>query len=208
MQGAVRLKTVGVEGARAEAVIREFGNAAALAGASSDEVGRSLVGLTQILSRGKISQEELNQILENVPLIGNSIREAFGSIDAEVIRDQLDAAGQGVQEFTDILVNQLSMGARASADSTRNAFSNLENATFRLHAAIGDRLSPAVRDATGFLTDLANTTADFVAGTNDAIALCNFSYADALMTASTAAAVNSAIQERIEVLASKRKCST
>ena len=63
VQGAVRLKTVGVEGERAEAVIREFGNAAALAGAGADEVGRSLVGFTQILSRGKVSQEELNQIL-------------------------------------------------------------------------------------------------------------------------------------------------
>ena len=199
VQGAVRLKTVGVEGARAEAVIREFGNAAALAGASSDEVGRSLVGLTQILSRGKISQEELNQILENVPLIGNSIREAFGSIDAEVIRGKLETAGQSVQDFVDILVKQLSEGARASADSTRNAFSNLENATFRLHAAIGDRLSPAVREATGFLTDLANTTADFVAGTNDAIRSAT-SYAAALMMASNAAAVNSAIQERIEFL--------
>ena len=199
VQGAVRLKTVGVEGARAEGVIREFGNAAALAGASTDEVGRSLVGLTQILSRGKISQEELNQILENLPLIGNSIREAFGSIDAEVIRDQLDAAGQSVQDFADILVNQLSMGARASADSTRNAFSNLENATFRLHAAIGDRLSPAVREATGFLTDLANTAADFVSGTDDATRAAT-SYANALMAASNAAAVNSAIQSRIEFL--------
>ena len=203
VQGAVRLKTVGVEGERAEGVIREFGNAAALAGATTDEVGRSLVGLTQILSRGKVSQEELNQILENLPLIGNSIREAFGSIDAETIRTQLDNAGQGVQDFADILVNQLSMGARASADSTRNAFSNLENATFRLHAAIGDRLSPAVRDATGFLTDLANTTADFVAGTNDATRAAT-SYADALMTASTAAAVNSAIQERVKFLEQER----
>ena len=89
VQGAVRLKTVGVEGARAEGVIREFGNAAALAGASSVELGRSLVGFTQILSRGKVSQEEINQVLEAVPLIGVSIREAFGSIDAEVIRAQL-----------------------------------------------------------------------------------------------------------------------
>ena len=203
VQGAVRLKTVSVEGDRALGVVREFGNAAALAGASTDAVGRSLVGFTQILSRGKVSQEELNQILENVPLIGNSIREAFGSIDAEVIRDQLDAAGQGVQDFADILVNQLSMGARASADSTRNAFSNLENATFRLHAAIGDRLSPSVREATGFLTDLANTAADFVAGTNDATRSAN-SYADALMMASNAAAVNSAIQERIKFLEQER----
>ena len=199
VQGAVRLKTVGVEGDRALGVVREFGNAAALAGASTDAVGRSLVGFTQILSRGKISQEELNQILENVPLIGNSIREAFGSIDAEVIRDQLDAAGQSVQDFADILVNQLSKGARASADSTRNAFSNLENATFRLHAAIGDRLSPAVREATGFLTDLANTAADFVSGIDDATRSAT-SYADALMMASNAAAINAAIQSRIEFL--------
>ena len=203
VQGAVRLKTVSVEGERSIGVIREFGNAAALAGASTDAVGRSLVGFTQILSRGKVSQEEINQILENVPLIGNSIREAFGSIDAEVIRDQLEAAGQSTQDFADILVNQLSMGARASADSTRNAFSNLENATFRLHAAIGDRLSPAVREATGFLTDLANTTADFVAGTNDATRSAT-SYADALMMASNAAAVNSAIQERIKFLEQER----
>ena len=203
VQGAVRLKTVGVEGVRAEGVIREFGNAAALAGASSVELGRSLVGFTQILSRGKVSQEEINQVLEAVPLIGVSIREAFGSIDAETIRAQLDAAGQGVQDFTDILVNQLSKGARASADSTRNAFSNLENATFRLHAAIGERLSPAVREATGFLTELANTTADFVAGTNDATRSAT-SYADALMTASTAAAVNTAIQERIKFLEQER----
>ena len=203
VQGAVRLKTVGVEGARAEGVIREFGNAAALAGASSVELGRSLVGFTQILSRGKVSQEEINQVLEAVPLIGVSIREAFGSIDAETIRAQLDAAGQGVQDFTDILVNQLSKGARASADSTRNAFSNLENATFRLHAAIGERLSPAVREATGFLTDLANTTADFVSGIDDATRSAT-SYADALMTASNAAAINSAIQSRIEFLKQER----
>ena len=160
VMGAVRLKTVGVEGERAEAVIREFGNAAALAGASTDEVGRSLVGFTQILSRGKVSQEELNQILENVPLIGNSIREAFGSIDAETIRDQLDAAGQSVQDFADILVTQLSMGARASADTAANAFSNLRNATFELQAAIGERLLPALADTTrgftGFLEALTN----------------------------------------------------
>ena len=164
VMGAVRLKTVGVEGARAEGVIREFGNAAALAGASTDEVGRSLVGFTQILSRGKVSQEELNQILENVPLIGNSIREAFGSIDAETIRDQLDSAGQGVQDFADILVNQLSMGVRASADSARNAFSNLENATFNLQAAIGEALLPTLADATRGFTGFLESITGFLEG--------------------------------------------
>ena len=199
VQGAIRLKTVGVEGDRATAVIKEFGNAAALAGAGADEVGRSLVGFTQILSRGKISQEELNQILENVPLIGNSIREAFGSIDAEVIRDQLDAAGQGVQDFADILVNQLSMGARASADSAANAFSNLTNATFELQAAIGDRLNPVVKDAATGFTELITSATNFISGVNNAERSV-VSYTDALQRAADTASVNAAIKDRIEFL--------
>ena len=167
VEGAVRLKTVGVEGDRANAVIREFGNAAALSGATTIEMTRAIVGFTQNLSRGQIEQDNLNQILENVPLIGNSIREAFGSIDAETIRTQLDSAGQGVQEFADILVNQLSMGARASADTTSNAFSNLRNATFELSAAIGEQLAPSVRTATTGLTAFISRIAEAARGTDE-----------------------------------------
>ena len=87
------------------------------------------------------------------------------SIDAEVIRDQLDAAGQGVQDFADILVNQLSKGARASADSAANAFSNLGNATFELQAAIGEGLNPIVRAATVGLTGFIESITDAIQGT-------------------------------------------
>ena len=65
--GALRLKTVGREGADAAAIITEFSNANALAGGTTQEFGRAMVGLTQILSRGKLSQEELNQVLEKRP---------------------------------------------------------------------------------------------------------------------------------------------
>ena len=75
----------------------------------------------------------------------------------------LTAAGQGVQDFADILVNQLSMGARASADSTANAFSNLQNATFELQAAIGQELLPIVNSATRGFTDFLSSTAELIA---------------------------------------------
>ena len=74
VQGAIRLKTVQIEGSRAQQILMEFGNAAALSGASAEEMGRALVGLTQTVARGQIEQDNLNQILENVPLIGNAIR--------------------------------------------------------------------------------------------------------------------------------------
>ena len=47
VQGAIRLKTVQIEGDRAQRIITEFGNAAALSGASAEEMNRALVGLTQ-----------------------------------------------------------------------------------------------------------------------------------------------------------------
>ena len=157
VQGAIRLKTVGIEGDRANSVIREFGNAAALAGQGGEEMARAFVGLSQAISRGRIDQENLNQILENVPLIGNAIRESFNTIDAQVIQQQLDAAGQSVQDFVDIVVNQLGQGPRASADSTANAFSNLGNAVFRLQAEVGEQFLPIVRDATVGLTNFLDT---------------------------------------------------
>ena len=164
VQGAIRLKTVQIEGDRAQSIITEFGNAAALSGASAEEMNRALVGLTQTVARGQIEQDNLNQILENVPLIGNAIREAFGSIDAETIREVLESAGNDVNDFVDILTNQLSMGARASADTTTNAFSNLRNSTFELSAAIGDSLTPSVRDAAMFLTGLLDGITGFLEG--------------------------------------------
>ena len=157
VQGALRLKTVSVEGDRALGVVREFGNAAALAGNGSEELGRAMIGLSQAISRGRIDQENLNQILENVPIIGASIREAFGTIEASSIQAQLDAAGQSVQDFVDILVNQLAQGARASAESTANAFSNLGNAMFRLQAEVGNQFLPIIRDATFGLTNFLDT---------------------------------------------------
>ena len=164
VQGAIRLKTVQIEGDRAQRIITEFGNAAALSGASAEEMNRALVGLTQTVARGQIEQDNLNQVLENVPLIGNAIREAFGSIDAETIREVLESAGNDVNDFVDILTNQLAMGARASADTTTNAFSNLRNSTFELSAAIGDSLTPSVRDAAMFLTGLLDGITGFLEG--------------------------------------------
>ena len=204
VEGAVRLKTVGIEGERANAVIREFGNAAALSGATTIEMTRAIVGFTQNLSRGQIEQDNLNQILENVPLIGNSIREAFGSIDAETIRDQLSAAGQGVQDFADILVNQLSMGARASADSTSNAFSNLRNATFELQAAIGEQLAPAVRTVTTGLTAFISRLAEAARGT-DAFVQASMRFSASLGEAQgNTEATNTSIQAYIQRLTELR----
>ena len=167
VRGAVRLKTVGIEGERSLSIIREWGNAAALSGASADEMNRSIIGLTQAVARGTLDQENWNQVTENVPLIAAAAREAFNSIDAEVIREQLAAAGQDVNDFIDILTNQLASGARASADSAANAFSNFNNAVFELQSTLGERFLPTITSVTRGLTGFIELVSGGIEQTKD-----------------------------------------
>ena len=156
IQAATRLETVGVSGERANAVIREFGNSLALVG--STDLSGILLGLTQIISAGRVTTEEIRQITERSGLAAQAIREEFGSLIGEDIQDQLDAAGQSVQNFVDRLVNRLATQGRAAVDSTQNSFQNLQNSVFLLSAEIGDRFTPvlgaAARGISGFLDDI------------------------------------------------------
>ena len=91
-------------------------------------------------------------------MAAQAIREEFGSLIGEDIQEQLDAAGESVQDFVDRLVNRLSTQGRAAVDSTQNSFQNLQNSVFLLSAEIGDRFTPALgaaaRGISGFLDDI------------------------------------------------------
>ena len=167
IQGAIRLKTVGIEAGLADASIREFANALALVG--STDLSGALLGLTQILSRGRVAQEEINQIVERSGLISKALQEAFGTIQAEQIQSQLDAAGKSVQDFTRILVNQLGTFARVPADSAANAIQNLRNAVFQLNASLGEVLLPTVTQIVQGLTNMVNAFNNLSDGTKTAI---------------------------------------
>ena len=56
------------------------------------------------------------------------------------------------------------MGARASADTAANAFSNLQNATFNLQTAIGERLLPTLADATRWFTGFLESITQYLEG--------------------------------------------
>ena len=149
----MRLETVGISGERANRVITEFGNSLALVG--STDLSGILLGLTQIVSAGKVTTEEIRQITERSGLAAQAIREEFGSLIGDDIQKQLESAGQSVQDFVDRLVNRLSTQGRAAVDSTQNSIQNLQNSFFLLSAEIGSKFTPALgaaaRGISGFL---------------------------------------------------------
>lgn len=143
VQAAVELRAVGLEAGLANRVIQEFGNSLALVGRT--DLNETLLGVRQILSRGRVSQEEINQITERSSLLSQVLRDRFGSVLSEDIQAQIDAAGQNIIDgFLTPVIEGLERLDRAPVDSALNSIQNLGNATFELRAALGDILLPTV----------------------------------------------------------------
>ena len=195
--GAVRLRTVGIEGERADAVLREMGNALALVG--STDLSGALLGLTQIASRGRVSAEEINQLTERSGIFAAALQDAFGSISSENIQMQLDQTGESAQDFVDRFVGALQGQARVSLDSTANAIQNLQNSFFLLQAEIGQRLTPVIASSARGLGDFLDRVRDFISGADDGTE-ATASFRQALQEADTALERRDAIDARIDYL--------
>ena len=165
IQAATRLETVGISGERADAVIREFGNSLALVG--STDLSGILLGLEQIVSAGRVTTEEIRQITERSGIAAQAIRDEFGTLIGDDIQQQLDEAGQGVQQFVDRVVAQLETRGRAAVDSTQNSFQNLQNSVFLLGAEIGDRFTPALGAAARGISGFLDGITEGIRGTKD-----------------------------------------
>lgn len=166
-QAAVRLKTIGFEADLANRAIAEFGNALALVG--STDLSGALLGLQQIISRGKVSQEEINQIVERSGLFANALQKAFGSIQAEQIQAKLDAAGQSVHDFAERFISELEKLDRVNAASAANSIQNLQNSLFELRAGLGNVLLPTVTSVAQGLTSGINAFNEMDEGMKSAV---------------------------------------
>lgn len=212
VQGALALRAIGTEAELTTRILRELGNAAAFTD-TGGEFERGLLGLRQIIARGRISQEELNQITENISIASKVIQEKFGTVLAEDIQAQLDEAGQDINDFVEQLISGFERLERFPIDAASVKLKNLSNSFFELQAAIGDLLLPTVAAAAGGLTKLFDGIAEGtrnVANFFDVVdeqhqALLNASesareFAARLADIDTAAGQNTAVNARIQTL--------
>lgn len=150
VQGATNLQVLGFSAEQAEETIRRFGNAIALTGGGVPELQRVITQLTQMASAGKILTADLRPIIQTAPAVGQALQKAFGTIDAQAISDQLEAAGVGFEGFLDTVLAQLGQLPQA-VGGLGNSLESLRDDLFVTRAAIGDELAPAV----GLLVDQA-----------------------------------------------------
>ena len=156
IQGASKavqdLKAINLETELVNRTITEFGNLLALTG--DTDFSGILLGFKQIINRQRVSQEELNQIIERSGLAAKALQEAFGFATTEEIQGVVDARGGDIVEnFVRPFLDELEELDRFPIDAAATRIKNLQNEFFRLRAELGEELTPAVSSFAKTLTD-------------------------------------------------------
>ena len=165
VDGAVALRAIGVEAETTTRILRELANAAAFSG-QTGEFERALLGLRQIIQRARVSQEELNQITENIGLASRALKEEFGTVLAEDIQAELDATGQSIDDFVERFLTALERLDRFPLDAPSVKLNQLSNSFRELQAVIGDRFLPALASGAEGLTAFFDAIREFIDNTD------------------------------------------
>lgn len=158
---SLQLQAVGRDARSVENTLRQLGIAATLAGSSGDDVGEVARQLSQAAAKGNILQQELRIILERIPSLAAVIKNEFGTVTAEGLRD----AGVSADDF----INRLT-----KAIETNEKFQSVQGGiskaieTFGINLQIaGAELGKTISDTIGLenvLNTVSNTLSSLVQG--------------------------------------------
>ena len=198
IDGTVALRAIGVEAETTTRILKELANASAFSGGGG-EFERGLLGFRQLIQRGRLSQEELNQLTENIGLASRVIREEFGTVLAEDIQEQLNETGQSIDDFVERVLTGFERLERFPLDAPSVKLKNLGNSFFEFQAAVGDLFLPTVASGAEVLTAFLDTVTRFISVSDEATESAERFHA-AIADADGTVARDDAIQSRIQGL--------
>lgn len=138
LKGSVRLQGVGLSAEKARIILAELGNQLASTGGSAEQLDAVTKQFSQIIGKGRLLQEDLSIILENMPGLAKVLREEFGTTSAEAIR----ALGVSAEDFIDRITTRMQTLPRA-AGGLANSIVNAGVAIRQSAANIGEALNKA-----------------------------------------------------------------
>ena len=151
-RAAVQFEAVGTDARLAERAIAGLGNQLALFGQT--DLNPLVRAFTQIQTATGVMQEEINQLRDALPGILGVIRQEFGTVDAEVIRDQ----GITPDEFIRRLVDALERVPRATVGAA-TTFQNFQLSLRGLGRALAElalpQLTIEIQKITAAIDDLS-----------------------------------------------------
>ena len=151
-KGAAQLRAVGFEARQAEEILKGLSKAVTLSGEGPEQLGSVVRQLVQMSSKGRILQEDLSVIQENVPSVGIAIKDAFGTNNIEAIR----ATGVSAQQFTAEIIKAISTNEKfqKATGGLSNEFDNFGQAVQFSLATLGESIAESI-DLSGILDKLS-----------------------------------------------------
>ena len=160
VRGDIRLRSVGLSADLSKRSLVEMGNALSLAGGSASDLDGVILALTQIVSKGKVSAEEINQIAERVPQVRAVMKDIFGTADTEALQKM----NMEAEVFIDRLIGGFSSLSRATAgldEDLSDIGSSMNQITVAAGGPLVKQLVPAFRDLATTLSDNKTEIAAF-----------------------------------------------
>ena len=138
VKGSLRLQSVGLSAEQARETIAQFANGVAAAGGTADNLNSVTTQLSQIIGKGKILNEDLVILKENMPSVSRALTNAFGTATAEGLR----ALNVSAEDLVVTLTKELAKAPRV-AGGIANSIQNAQVAVREAAAKIGDSLNRA-----------------------------------------------------------------
>lgn len=161
---STRLQAVGFSAQFAEKTIKEVANAVATTGGNADNFDSVLKQFTQMIAKGKLLQEDLGIIQENMPIVSQAIEKAFGTNNVERIR----ATGVSAQEFVQKVVGELG-GLKRVEGGLSNSLDNLGQSVRFFFVSVGKEINEAfnLQDKIDGLGNRLNQVSNWFASLNE-----------------------------------------
>ena len=171
VKGSMRMQSIGMEAGKARDVIVQLANAIAMSGGSAENLDGVTRQFSQMLAKGRVLQEDLTIIQENMPAVSKAMQDAFGTRSAEDLRKM----GITAEKFVEGITQQLGKLPRVQGGIT-NSIVNAGVAINQFAAAVGESLNSTfgITDAidafSKTLEGLAKSFSEMDIGTRRAIA--------------------------------------
>jgi tape measure domain-containing protein len=149
---SAQLRTVGFEAAQAEQILIGLSKAVTLSSRGPEQLGAVVKQLVQMSAKGRILQEDLGIIVENVPSIGIALQDAFGTQSVEAIRD----TGISAQAFTGEIIKAISTNEKfqKATGGLSNEFDNFKQSVDFSLATLGKSIAESI-NLSGILQKLS-----------------------------------------------------
>ncbi len=136
VQGSVRLQSVRFSAEESRRTLVELANAVSTTGGTAQELESVTKQFVQMSSKGRILQEDLGIIQENMPAVSVAIQKAFGTSNVEALR----AMGVDAKTFIRGVVDQLALLPRVEG-GIKNALTNAGSAITQFFSGIGTEIA-------------------------------------------------------------------